>query len=71
MRDIDELIEYVRTRPYLSETLQELIVARIDRQPERNEIEKARATIMGRHESDARQAWQHAPEDPSNVPEQP
>jgi hypothetical protein len=44
-RDIDRLIEYIRTLDYLSPTEKEVLVARVDYKPTHEEIYNARVQL--------------------------
>lgn len=44
-RDIDRLIEYVRTLDYLPPVLQQVVVNRLDPEPTQDEIDRAREQV--------------------------
>lgn len=47
MRDIDDLIEYIRSRPYLSPTEKQVLITRVEQKPTLKEITDARGLLYG------------------------
>lgn len=47
-RDIDDLIDYVKSRNYLSDILKQVVINRIEQPPTKDEIETAKDLLASR-----------------------